>query len=496
MASPTQMPPMPPAMPPGRPQRSFAGPVVLIVLGLLFLLGNLGMLPWGSLAHWFAHYWPVLLILWGVIKIVEHQQAQRAGMRASGIGVGGVFLVLFLIMLGLAATQASRLDWDSLRDHIQMDNDDFEIFGHNYSYEDQLQQAFAAGSSLHVVDDHGAVNITASEDGQIRVSVRKKVNADTQSGADKRNGETKPQISMSGNIVTVNANTQVGGDHGVTTDLDISIPRKAAVVISNRRGDVSVVGRDGDIDISNQHGEVSASDINGKLSLTLQNSSIRVGQISSDVSVQGHADDVSIEDVKGGLHLDGEFSESIKLRRIAKGVVFRSSRTDMEFAGLNGDLDLDSGDLRSNDLVGPLRLATRSKDITLEGVTGDVRVENENGSVELHLNKLGSTEVQNRNGDIQIYVPDKAGFVLDARARNGEIETDFDALKINNDNDTGIGTGTVGSGGPHVTLSNEHGGIEIRKNSSSTESAAPPAMPKMPKGVGPKAGDVPTPTEN
>jgi DUF4097 and DUF4098 domain-containing protein YvlB len=467
---------------------------VLIVLGLLFLLGNLGMLPWGNLAHWFAHYWPVLLILWGVIKIVEHQQAQRAGVRASGIGVGGVFLVLFLIMLGLAATQASRLDWDSLRDHIQMGDGDFEIFGHNYSYEDQLQQAFADGSSLHVVDDHGAVNVTASEDGQIRVSVRKRVNADTQSGADKRNGETKPQISVSGNIVTVNANTQVGGDHGVTADLDISIPRKAAVVISNRRGDVSVVGRNGDIDISNQHGEVSASDINGKLSLTLQNSSIRVGQISSDVLVQGHADDVSIEDVKGVVHLDGEFSESVKLSRIGKGVVFRSSRTDMELAGLSGDLDLDSGDLRANDMMGPLRLSTRSKDISLEGVTGDVRIENENGSVELHLNKLGTTEVQNRNGDVQIYVPDKSGFVLDARARNGEIETDFDALKINNDNDTGIGTGTVGSGGPHITLNNEHGGIEIRKNSSASEPPAMPAMPKMPKG--PKAGESPTPTEN
>ena len=495
MASPTPMalPPMPPA----RPPRSFAGPVVLILLGLLFLFGNLGVMPWGYLTHWFAHYWPVLLILWGVIKIVEHQQAQRVGVRASGIGVGGVFLVLFLIILGLAATQASKLDWDSLRDHIQIGDDDFEIFGHNYSYEDQLQQAFPAGSSLHVVDDRGAVNITSSDDGQIRVSVRKRVNADTQSAAEKRNGETKPQISLSGNIVTLNANTLAGGEHGVTADLDISIPRKAAVVISNRHGDVSVVGRDGDIDISNEHGEISVSDVNGKLSLTLQNSSARVGQVSADVSIQGHADDVSIEDVKGGVQLNGEFSESVKLSRIAKAVVFRSSRTDMEFAGLNGDLDLDSGDLNANDVIGPLRLDTRSKDISLQGVSGDVRLQNENGSVEVHVTKLGSMEVQNRNGDLEVYVPDKAGFVLDARARNGEIDTDFDAIKVNNDSDTGIGTGTVGSGGPHITLSNEHGGIEIRKNSSMTEAPESPAMPKMPKmPKGPKSGDLPTPTEN
>ena len=77
------------------------------------------------------------------------------------------------------------------------------------------------------------------------------------------------------------------------------------------------------------------------------------------------------------------------------------------------------------------------------------------------------------------------------------IETPFGVITSSNitpDNDTGIGTGTVGSGGPHITLNNEHGGIEIRKNSSASEPPAMPAMPKMPKG--PKAGESPTPTEN
>src|SRR5579863_1747795 len=385
MASPVQI-------PPARPPRSFAGPIVLIVLGLLFLAGNLGILHWRTLGYWFAHYWPALLILWGIVKIFEYQQAQRMGVRSSGIGVGGAFLLIALIVFGLSATQASRFDWDELRDHIQLGDDDLEIFGHSYNYEDQLQQTFPAGASLHVLDDHGAVNITSSEDGQIRVSVRKKVVADDQSAADKRNTQTKPEITVNGNILTLNANTQTGGDRGVTADLDISIPRKASVVISSRHGDVSVVGRDGDADITAQHGDVSASDINGKVALTLENSSARIGQIASDVSIQGHANDVSIEDVKGSVHMDGEFSESVKLSRIAKTIVFKTGRTDMEFAGLNGDLDLDSGDLRANDMIGPLRLSTRSKDISLDGVTGDIRLQNENGSVEVHMTSLGSTE--------------------------------------------------------------------------------------------------------
>jgi DUF4097 and DUF4098 domain-containing protein YvlB len=110
-----------------------------------------------------------------------------------------------------------------------------------------------------------------------------------------------------------------------------------------------------------------------------------------------------------------------------------------------------------------------------------VRVEDENGSVELHVNKLGSIQVENRKGDIQVYVPDKAGFQVDARSRGGDVETDFDSLKVDNSNDQAIATGTVGGGGPRLTLNNEHGSIEIRKGSSAAEEPETPAPPKAPK---------------
>jgi DUF4097 and DUF4098 domain-containing protein YvlB len=169
--------------------------------------------------------------------------------------------------------------------------------------------------------------------------------------------------------------------------------------------------------------------------------------------------------------------------------MFKSSRTDMDFSRLDGDLDLDSGDLQASDVIGPLRLNTRSKDIRLTGVSGDVRLQDENGSIELHMNKLGSIQVDNRKGDVQIYLPDKAGFQVDARARNGEIETDFDQLKVDNSNDQAIATGMVGGGGPRLVVNNEHGTIEIRKASSMPEGA--PEAPPAPKA--PKAPRAPTP---
>src|SRR5271155_2243075 len=99
------MPPIPVMPPPPRPHRSIAGPVVLILIGILFLLGTMGVLEIHGLLRLFARFWPALLILWGLIKLMEYEQAKRAGSPARGIGVGGVFLMLFLIGSGLIATQ-------------------------------------------------------------------------------------------------------------------------------------------------------------------------------------------------------------------------------------------------------------------------------------------------------------------------------------------------------------------------------------------------------
>lgn len=470
------------------------GPILLIVLGVLFLLGTMGILHWNNLGRWFAHYWPLILIFAGVVKLLEYQSAQRAGYRPRGIGAGGIFLLIVFVVIGLAATQAARFNWDAVRDNINIDDGDFEWFGHTYNYDDQLQQAFPANASLRVNSDRGAVNVSTSDDGQIHVVIHKRVGADNQQDADKYNLGTKPEITTSDNVVTVNANTQGAGEHRVSTDMDISIPRKAAVVIIAKRGDVNVMGRDGSVDLTSAHGDISMSDVNGKLNLSLDRSSARISQINGDVSVEGHANDVSFEDVKGAVRLNGEFLESIKIARVTGTVSFKSSRTDLEFANLKGDLDLDSGDLRASDITGPVRLLTRSKDIRLDGVSGDVRVKDENGTVELRMSKIGSVDLDNRKGDVELYLPEKAAFQIDARARNGEVQSDFNELKVSNENDTGTAIGSIGNNGPRISISNEHGTIDIRKGSMNAELPENPPVPKAPKA--PKVNAPPQPTDN
>jgi len=295
-------------------------------------------------------------------------------------------------------------------------------------------------------------------------------------------------------------------------DLNISVPRKAAVTIASQRGDVNIMGRDGTVDIANHRGDVSVDDINGDVNLNLDRSSVnmshsgvRVSQVSGDVSLQGRSDEVSISDVKGAVRLNGDFSDSVKLSKIGKAVSFKSSRTDMELAKLVGDLDLDSDSLRADNITGPLRVSTRSKDITLDSVSGDARIQNENSAVQLGLKSPGNVQIDNRNGDITVGIPDKLGFKLDARSQGGEVEADFPGVKVVNDDNEGKASGTVGSGGVHLVLNSQHGNITVRKggtdNAHSTpeppEPAKPADTPRPPRPPRPAHGAAPAePTEN
>jgi DUF4097 and DUF4098 domain-containing protein YvlB len=497
MASTVQAPPPPPPVRP-RPPRSLAGPIVLILIGVFFLLGNMGILEWHNLGYWFAHYWPALLILWGIIKLIEYQQANRGGYRSPGIGAGGILLIIFLVIAGLSATEAYRVNWEEVRDQMHMQGDT-PWWGHTYSYTDELQQAFRPGESLRVTSERGAVNVSTSDDSEIHVTAHKRINAERQNQADDWSKSTKPQFSSSGQNVTLDANTRGAGDHWVSTDLDISLPRKAALTVTTRHGDVSVMGRDGPVQVTNEDGEVSVTDVNGALTLNLEKSSARISQISSDVSIQGRANDVSMEDVKGMVRLDGDFMESVKLSRIAKPVSFKTSRTDMDFTKLDGYLNLDSGDLEATNLIGPLRLRTRSKDIMLNGVSNDLHLEDENGAVEVHINKLGSLDLSNSKGDVRIFVPEKAGFTLDAQVRDGEIQTDFNSLKVDNGDTRATATGSVNGGGPRMVINGEHGTLEIRAGSSVPAPPVPsnaeiPRRPKAPPA--PRTPGVPEQTEN
>jgi DUF4097 and DUF4098 domain-containing protein YvlB len=132
---------------------------------------------------------------------------------------------------------------------------------------------------------------------------------------------------------------------------------------------------------------------------------------------------------------------------------------------LAGDFDMSSDDLRASNVIGPVRLVTRSKTIHLDDVSGDVRVENSNGDVEVHAAKLGNYEVRNHHGDVTITLPAKSAFSIEAKTQHGDASSDFTELKVQNSDNEGQVSGNVGNGGPKLTITTDGADVNVRKSS-------------------------------
>jgi|KBSMisStandDraft_5_1062788.scaffolds.fasta_scaffold39519_5 hypothetical protein len=54
--------------------RRIVWPIILIVVGLLFLASNLGYLQWGELRRLLATWWPLIVIAIGVEQLVRRMK--------------------------------------------------------------------------------------------------------------------------------------------------------------------------------------------------------------------------------------------------------------------------------------------------------------------------------------------------------------------------------------------------------------------------------------
>ena len=466
MASTTQYspPPVPQYPPPYRYRRSIAGPLVLIIIGLLFLLRNMGVhIP---IWHWFGRWWPLLLILWGVIRLIEHSMAVRDGYRRTGVGAGSVLLLIFIVCIGLTAHYSSDINWGGVRDQIEMDNDLGGIFGTAYTFDDTLQQPFPEKGNLRVVCDHGTLNISPADDNSLRVVVHKKLYAQNQNDANKYNEATHPQITITGSAVLLNANTNGAGDHGVESDMDIFVPRDAAIDIASKRGDVTINDRKSDVRVNLQHGDVALDDITGAAKINLDRGSVRASKIGGDLDIEGHIDNVSVDDCGGAVHLSGDFFQDMRFSKVARTLTFKSSRSDMEIASVPGELDISTDSVRGNSLTGPSRVVTRYKDIHLEDVSGDLQVETDHHDIDVRAaNKLpvGKMNLSSKHGDITLTLPASAGFQIDANTRKGDITSEFSSIKVSTTNGKSEASGTVGNGAAKLQITADTGDIRISK---------------------------------
>ena len=462
---------------------SVVGPLLLIVIGVVFLISNLR--PDLSLWTIVVEKWPYLLIAWGVARLLEIFAWALRGkpLPEKGIGGGEWTLIVFLCLVGSGVFFFHRNIGYFSPDRIRIRG--MEVFGEAYDYT-IAEQKIAAGKAPRVLIEnfYGNARIIGADVEEVKVSGRKTVRSFVQEEADKADAATPLEVNASGEQVTVRTNHQrVSGERRVNADLEIAVPRSARVECRGRMGDFDITDLTGDVDISSHNAGVRVQNIGGGLKVDLMKSDlIRAASVKGEVELKGRGSNVELENIEGQVIITGAYFGDLQFRNLAKPLRYDGPQTTLSVQRIAGEIRLGRGYLDAHNLVGPIQLNSRSKDVQIRSFTEALNLTLDRGDVELHpAAPLAKMDVRTRSGRIELALPAASKFDLHAEVHRGEANNDYgEPLRLEHE---GRGARLVGRSGdgPSLVLVTDRGDLTVRKGGEMSLPAPPrPPKPELP----------------
>jgi DUF4097 and DUF4098 domain-containing protein YvlB len=448
-------------------RRSLVAPLILIVLGVLFLANSLN--PEIPLFRLIALYWPFLLIAWGALRLLEI--LALAAMNKpfpKGIGGGEIALIVLICFAGTGMYSFHRHFESRVRISGPWGPRTLEIFGEEHEYPVQAQRETKELKRLIVEHGRGNIRITGGDAADVRVTGRKNIRAFDKEAADRMDQRTPLEILVEADRATVRTHQErITGNVRISTDLEIAVPRGVAVEARGQNGDIDIIQVAGPVLIESDNAGVRLEKVGGDARVETRRSGlIRAIDLKGNLELESGGNDIELENIAGEVRIRGSYGGTLQFQNLAKPLVYESRQTELRFAALPGRITMDLSQLNGSRVVGPFRLVTKSRDVQLEDVSNAVNIDTERGDIEIRTLRtpVARIEARSKTGNIEVALPAKATFQLDATTERGEARNDFGPpIQITQDGLAAAMKGAVGDG-PLVKLSTERGSVSIRKS--------------------------------
>ena len=450
---------------PDRPRSSglFSG-LLLITVGILLLLWTYNHL---SLGHFLTHWWPLILIVWGLVKFYERSVSVRQGRASGWISAGEIFLVVGVFcLIGVVVIV------DLVRERIPKGGLGPIDIGDSYSFDlDMHSQPVPANGRVQINVPRGDISVHTSDEAQVNVTGKKKIRSWNEEAAARLQNLAKLEVAKDGDVYVVRPAGAAENDQRFGFDLDVTIPKKTPLDIKNEKGDISVADVANNLGISSRKGDIELSDIGGNVTLDTQGGDTRISDIKGDVKISGKGGEINVTNATGGLTVNGEFYGPIRAEKVLKGVRFISHRSDFTLSQLTGHMSIESGNFEVVDAPGNLALRTSSADVSIENPGGRVNIDNRNGNIDVRYSNAPKDDIQitNSSSEITLSLPSNTSFEIVGDCHSCDISNEFSSASLNKttakNGDTHL-EGKYGSGrSVKIMLRTSYGSITIRKTS-------------------------------
>lgn len=443
----------------------FAG-LLLVALGILFLIGI--YYPHVRLGHWIALYWPVLLIIWGVAKILDYAAAQHSGEPRPRVVSGGeaaLIAALVIVLGGFVIRDWARNRFPNV--HIEMPE-----FGPSFSRSETLPpQTLPKDARLAIDIRHGDIAVQGHIGDQLLVQAQKKVWGLSETSANRAMQQAQVKVDESDGLYRVRPLFGRGERGQATADLALQAPTSASIAASTDHGDIRISNINGSIQAHSGDGDVDVRKAGSNVAIDMNHGDARISEASGNVRVTGRGGDVAISDVNGSASVQGPFDGSIDARNVSQSVQCTLPWSAITIGHLDGKLETDLGDVSLSGASGPVKIVTHNADISVKNASGRLDIADAHGDIEVALSAppREDIDITDDAGDVDVTLPAGSRFQVEAVSRGGDVESDFggEGLNVSNTDASGQITGTVGgASGPTIRIATTYGTIHLRKTSS------------------------------
>ena len=463
---------------------SLVAPLLLIGIGLLFLARN--VFPEMQLLDYLAKYWPLLLVVWGGLRLIEilFWAATGRTLPRFGISSGEWVLIVFLCFLGVSLHAVRGFSPWLTGSRIELGG--LDIFGESYDYPVAAEKPANKAPRIILESFRGNARITGADVQTVKVTGHSTIRSLDQASADRAHQEAPLEVDGDPNEIHVRTwqNRVSGGNRRISADLEIVVPKGATIEAHGRSGDFDISGITGSVDVNSDNASVRLEDIGGNVVVEVRGSDIiRAAKVKGSVGLKGRGSDIDLQDIAGAVTISGLWSGSGQYHNLGSSVRMVTGYTEFSAEKLT-EMRVTLGNLNASDLTGPVRMtSSRSWDVSLTNFTNALDINLNGGDVDLRpgLLPLAKMDVRSRTGHIELALPASAKFDLTATSTRGSVDNQFGApLKLE---PTGRRGATLrgSNGGPPVNVSTENGQIVVR--SASATDAAKPAASKPPQAV-------------
>ena len=459
--------------------RSVTGPVLLLAIGAFFLWRNLH--PEAPLFDLVSQYWPLALIAWGVLRLVEVVFSRHR--TITGLTGGEVVFIVLICVAGSGL-------WAAHQHGVHFATGSLDVFGEQYDYPVSATHDAAGMKRVVFENPRGNIKVTGGDGQEVTVNGHKLIRSWNRADADRTNGNTPVEIVPQGDRLLIRSNQDhAPDDQRVSDDLEVTVPRAMSVEARGRSGDCEIADLTGSVDLGTDRGDVRIDRVGGDVRLDIGHSDlVRTAGIGGKVELQGRGGDLEMEDIKGQVTINGGYSGTLSFKNLAKPLQFEGSRnTELHVESIPGSISMDLGQLTAIGLTGPVRMVTGSRDVKLQQFTLSLDLQTDRGDIELDPGKapLPTIEARSSAGRIDLILPESASFDLDATAQRGQAENNYGPPITQSDVGRGAELrGRVGDG-PSIRLTAAHGAVSVRKagppDPDAPDAPKPPQPPKNAK---------------